>query len=543
MFTIDVKTLFLVSSFGNLIIIVIFFIYFRIYPGPRGNKRLLFVAESLLCIAFFLFANRPFFSSLPFVGLSNALLLFGLSYEIYVLVFAVRGFDGRGFIVTNVVSGIFTLVFAAALPFGPNMWVVVMSAILFLQLAVAGVCLNFHGAMNRMQIYAGRLLLILSVVMAVRCIYAIVRGGNLVLQTSDAVQSVSYVTFFVITYLLPILYLFILRELDILRIAESEKRYRSLFERAGSGILIGEIVDGDYLVLAANPAFCAFTQSSLDGVIGRRITEIIPGLERAPFYENLEEVVRTGRPADFEGGSEEMGRYFFVNAYKAEDRKFVAIVQDLTGRRDAELSLRRTLDEKQELLKELQHRVKNSFAMIHGLINIASMNSTSEEAKSTLEHVLARVGALSELYSLLYVSETVKDVRLDEYCDRIADSAAGMAKDVVVAKRLEPLVYTVKNASAVGIILAELLTNAAKYAFPDGRKGRIEVVLRRNGASGILEVSDNGVGFSTAESGAKESGFGLNLVRSLADQLGGAFSLACDGGTRCVLEFPLGPGA
>ena len=201
-------------------------------------------------------------------------------------------------------------------------------------------------------------------------------------------------------------------------------------------------------------------------------------------------------------------------------------------------SLRKALDENRELLSELQHRAKNSFAMISSLINMAAYR-VAPEARDQLEQLDSRVRAISELYTLLYAQGSSIDVRLGEYCGQVASSIVGLSRMIALESSLEDLRVPVKEAAVLGLILTELVTNAVKYAFPEGRRGVIVVTLGRCVAGAVLEVRDDGVGMPDGPEG-QGGGTGLELVRGLAQQLDGDFSTESGaGGTRCVLRFPL----
>jgi two-component sensor histidine kinase len=221
-----------------------------------------------------------------------------------------------------------------------------------------------------------------------------------------------------------------------------------------------------------------------------------------------------------------------------------AIIQhnDITERVRASESLKKALLENQTLLSELQHRAKNSFNMILGMIGISSGAAASPGAKAALDGLATRVGAVSELYSLLYSSGAFAEVRLDEYCARIACPLVELKEGIALEMALEPLSLPPKEAAPVGLILTELITNAVKYAFPEGRRGIIRVSLRRAGAGGLLEVRDDGVGLPPGLDPARDGGMGLNLIRGLADQIGGSLDMRGEAaGTSCALEFPLAP--
>jgi two-component sensor histidine kinase len=194
--------------------------------------------------------------------------------------------------------------------------------------------------------------------------------------------------------------------------------------------------------------------------------------------------------------------------------------------------------ENRNLLSELQHRVKNSFAMIAAMISLALKSSASPETKTSLDALDSRVRSISELYSLLYSTGSFSSVRLDEYFARIAAPLVGLMHNIVLASEMENLTVPVKDAAPLGLILTELITNAGKYAFPGGRRGTVAVELKRSLGGALLEVRDDGVGLPAGFDLAQNAGMGLSLVRSLAAQVAGSFRMESSAaGIRCIVEF------
>ncbi len=204
-------------------------------------------------------------------------------------------------------------------------------------------------------------------------------------------------------------------------------------------------------------------------------------------------------------------------------------------------SLESSIQEREMLFRELQHRVKNSFAMIAGIITLEGDRSDSDEVKVTLEKLGGRVNTLSKLYDKLYMSGDIRRVRLDEFLGQIARSlTGGLSSGVRIESRLENIVVDTKSASSYGIVLNELMTNALKYAFPGDRPGRIDVELARKDGSIVLTVSDDGAGLPEDFSMNRPKGFGTLLVGLMAKQLGGSVEVTRDRGTSFALKVPGG---
>ena len=217
------------------------------------------------------------------------------------------------------------------------------------------------------------------------------------------------------------------------------------------------------------------------------------------------------------------------------------LTEDIVQRGLTEAELKQALLEKQNLLRELQHRAKNSFNMISSLTHLASTDSSSPETLRALEELNAKIMAVSELYSLLYEAGSFDEVRLDSYCERVSTAMDGlMTQGVSFEKELENVTVPAKWAAPIGLIVTELVTNSLKYAFPEGRGGTISLSLKNTGGGVLLEVRDNGRGLPAGFDPAASSGMGLKLVQGLADQIAARFTMeGGHGGTRCVLELDL----
>ncbi|TAL37472.1 MAG: PAS domain S-box protein [Spirochaetes bacterium] len=225
------------------------------------------------------------------------------------------------------------------------------------------------------------------------------------------------------------------------------------------------------------------------------------------------------------------------------------VSHDITGRKRAadalkrsEEALEKSLEEKNALLRELQHRVKNSLVMIAGLIGIEAGRIEDQGARSVLMSLRNRVDSIAKLYELLYQSGALRTLRLDEYVARVAHSLSETyitrMNKVALSIECDPIYLDVKQAAPVGLILNELVTNAIKYAFPGDRKGTLSIRLYCAGDGMDLVVEDDGAGPPSGFDVKPPMGSGLHLVSMLAEQLGGTFTFARGEKTVCTVHIP-----
>jgi PAS domain S-box-containing protein len=335
------------------------------------------------------------------------------------------------------------------------------------------------------------------------------------------------------------------RKLSEKALEESEAKYRLLFENMKEGFSLHEIITDetgraiDFRFLDANSAYKIHTGLNPVDVVGRTIRDILPDGD-AGMIENYGRVALTGEPLTFEYYSKAFDRYLRVSAFSPQPRRFATIFEDITGRKTSESALQEASKENLNLLAELQHRAKNSFALISSLIILTSEKDLSPETKSAFEDLDARVRSISELYSLLYSSGSFTDVRLDEYLTRVSGGMAGLTLNISLTTDFDDITVSAKKAAPIGLIVTELLTNVFKYAFPDGRGGGIVIGLKKCAGGAALEVRDDGCGLPPGFVLAGNTGMGLRLVSGLARQIGGSFEIGGGAsGTTCVVRFPM----
>ena len=221
--------------------------------------------------------------------------------------------------------------------------------------------------------------------------------------------------------------------------------------------------------------------------------------------------------------------YFTATLLEIQGRKyFTGIGIDISERKRAEDALGNALREKDALLQELQHRMKNSLAMITGIIELEAVRTDNAGEKTVLNNLKGRIDSLTNLYALLFQTNMVTEVALDEYIQSIVSSLTATYVDgmstIRIDRQCDPLTVSVKNATAWGLIVNELLTNALKYAFPGDGSGVIRISLKMADSEASLSVSDNGAGPPPDFNIDHPAGFGLLLVNMLTRQLGGALS-------------------
>lgn len=216
---------------------------------------------------------------------------------------------------------------------------------------------------------------------------------------------------------------------------------------------------------------------------------------------------------------------------------------DVTARKQAEEELRRALEEKEVLLREVHHRVKNNLQVISSLLHLKCQSVEDRAMQAVLDDTQMRVRSMALLHENLYRTGKMDRVECESYlanlCGRIAYTLDTGKTGISLKTAVWPADLTIDldQAAPCGLIITELVTNACKHAFPDGRRGEVRVEMKEQDGEITLTVRDNGAGLP--EDVDVESGrtLGLDLVRGFAQQMRAKLRWERSAGTSCELRF------
>jgi two-component sensor histidine kinase len=213
-------------------------------------------------------------------------------------------------------------------------------------------------------------------------------------------------------------------------------------------------------------------------------------------------------------------------------------------RKKAEDEVKKELQEKEVLLREIHHRVKNNLNIVSSLLSLQSDQiETVPQAKEAFRKSRTRIHSMALVHNNLYRKETLSHVGLPFYIETLIADVSGIYDSehhIHIDTDIEDLTLNIDLALPVGLIVNELVTNALKYAFPQEKKGEVAVSLHPvNNTDCQLRVKDNGVGLPADVDIHSSETLGLQLVNVLAEQLGGTLELKNELGTELILEFPL----
>lgn len=318
-------------------------------------------------------------------------------------------------------------------------------------------------------------------------------------------------------------------------VASAERRYRALLEHMSEGFVVCEAVrdeDGrlvDYLILDANPIYIKRAPGSSD-VVGHRQLELRP--TTPPLWFEACDQALAGHPVRFEFLDPLNERWYEVHMIRLSDTEFGQLFVDVSDRKRAE-------QRQAELFDELNHRVKNNLSVISAILALQARAATCD-VRDQLERARDRVAAIADLHTALYRQESARDVSVCEYLQDLAERLTRALDDhgrLQIESECDDVKLPVADAVSVGLIVNELVTNAAKHAFGPEARGRVRVELREAGGWIRLTVCDDGCGAPSNALSAR-AGLGSRIVQALASDLGGAVRRLDGPGTAIEIAFP-----
>jgi len=234
-----------------------------------------------------------------------------------------------------------------------------------------------------------------------------------------------------------------------------------------------------------------------------------------------------------------------VNAFPVFDREgaiaeILVSFMDISEQKLAEEKNRALLAEKELILKEVNHRVKNNMSSMKGLLRLQADQTDDAATAAALEDAATRMESMEILYTQLYQNTSFSELSVKAYLSPLVDAVVAnypQGSSVAVEKHIDDIILDAKRLQPLGVIVNELLTNTMKYAFADKRTGIITVSAALSAGRIIITLQDNGIGIPESVSFENSTGFGLMLVKALAAQLKGSIRIERTGGTRVVLEF------
>jgi len=323
------------------------------------------------------------------------------------------------------------------------------------------------------------------------------------------------------------------------KIKESEERYRAIVESYDGYIYVNT---SDYGIDFMNSKLKELVKQNGKGKLCYEL--IYQRNSPCPWCSN--DLVLQGKTVRKEIQSFKNDRWYYEVAtpvYQPDGNILKqSMIIDITERKRAEEDVIRSLEEKEIMLKEIHHRVKNNLQIISSLFRLQTTYVTDPAALKCLKDSKDRVNSLALIHEKLYGSKDFTRIDFSSYIQQLANhlyQAYGLnPNDIKLKLKTHVIFLGIDTAIPCGLILNELLSNSLKHAFPDGRKGEIGIDFFSDSQGNYnLILRDNGVGISSDLDINKIESLGLQLVSTLTRQIGGNLELSKNAGTEFKIVF------
>ena len=327
----------------------------------------------------------------------------------------------------------------------------------------------------------------------------------------------------------------------------NEERFRALFERSNDAVFIMNL-EGIYLTVNQQAAdMLGYTITDLIGMSYKdvivpshfdeaqgKLNLLLAG-KKVPIYERLL------RRKDGSIFPVEIN-IALVSDEQGQPLHIQSIARDITERKQIEAQILASLEEKEIMLKEIHHRVKNNMQIISSLLDLQTDMLQDEQVRGLFKESQQRIRSMALVHEQLYQSSDLARIDFAEYIERLTDhllrSYGARADNVTLHLDIAPLSLSIETAIPCGLIINELISNAFKHAFPDDQAGEIWIEVQPADNQRLsLAVRDDGVGLPSGFDFRRTPSLGLTLVNTLIKQLNGAIELNRGKGTEFAISF------
>ncbi|MCX6288057.1 MAG: PAS domain S-box protein [Bacteroidetes bacterium] len=339
------------------------------------------------------------------------------------------------------------------------------------------------------------------------------------------------------------------RKLIQKKTVEKEDQYRFIAEHSLD--LIARI-DKNYNFTYASPAVADIFGYSTQELLSINLLDLLVTGYTDFLKEQLKQVVATRRPHSIAFLARKKGNEPIwvestfnpvFNPKTGDFREFVSVTRNIQELKKREMGIVEGTKQKENLLREIHHRVKNNFAILVSLISMQKAQSQNEDVKQSLTNLQLRIRTMALVHEMLYRSEDFEKISFPDYVRSVASviSATYGRMNVHLDFEMEPVIINIETAIPLGLMLNEILSNAYRHAFDGNSEGTITVSFKKHKAPNFyaLTVSDSGIGLPEGFSMEGSKTMGLQIVDILVKQIEAQLEIGQVNGTSFTIIFPI----
>ncbi|MGN8225951.1 PAS domain S-box protein [Gracilimonas sp. BCB1] len=338
-----------------------------------------------------------------------------------------------------------------------------------------------------------------------------------------------------------------------LNISKQKEMERELIEekRFADAIIEGLpgtffMLDEDLNLVRANKNFAQDVGYSVEDLLNKRILDYYSEENKELLNNKLKEIFKYGRislesnPIAKDGN--ELSRNVNAVLFEREGETFIiGTGQDISDLKNRERELRASIQEKEVLLQEIHHRVKNNLAVISGLLELQVYEYSDPTYVRLIQESQMRIQTMAMIHEKLYQSESLSRIFIHEYIDDLIDQIRSSIKigntDISVSTQIEDVELNINQAIPFALALNEIISNSLEHAFHGKEQGQVTVKLEEREGIIYSTIKDDGVGFSTMNDMSSLNSLGMTLIKSLLQQIGAEWTSSGKGGVTYQIKF------
>lgn len=306
------------------------------------------------------------------------------------------------------------------------------------------------------------------------------------------------------------------------------------------------ILDINHKVIWMNNAMADRLKVSPDSALGYKCFEAVHKTKEPIAGCPHQKLIRDGKEHTGEVYEKNLDGYFLVTAAPIKDESGnilgdVHIARDITQRKNVEKKLEKSLNEKEMLIKEIHHRVKNNLMIISSLLSIQANYIKDKEIKNIFKESQSRARSMALIHEKLYKNSNHEKIDFGSYIKELINELFRTYSDqpgrAYLDLEIDNYELDVNAAIPLGLVINELVSNSLKHAFPDDRTGTVKVEFHKENNEFVLTLSDDGVGLPEGFKIENANSMGLILVKNLVDQVDGVLELERKPGTKFIIRF------
>lgn len=320
------------------------------------------------------------------------------------------------------------------------------------------------------------------------------------------------------------------------------------------------IFNKDGQLKMVNSAYANDIELSKENIIGKKFFDLLPEDDTKIFMERINKLMQTKTPMVVEDklilkGKEKYFETILFPILKTEENigEIGAIATDITLRKQSEKiilqqneELKAANKEKEVMLREIHHRVKNNMHIMQSLMNMQKEYTENEEIKNILNDFISRIKSIAQIHEILYQNDNFAKIDMQVYINNIFTysymSFASYKFDIQVDKEITNICLSIEEAMPIGLLVNEILSNIFKHGFKGKNKGKLSIKFKQKKNEYELRIKDDGVGLPanieiSNDISKPSKSYGMHLISILTQQLKGKIDIIRDNGTEFVLKF------